>query len=101
MDPTSVAADSDVDEFQLANIAKGPSKVIGVAPFAISPVVEECKTSQVISFQSSSGESFPSWVVLGKVVGVHISQTALKKGVYDTAAIQPVMRGGGPEIISL
>ena len=96
MNQTSVAADSDVDEFELANIAKGQSKVIDVPHVALSPVVMECKTSQVIQLQSSGGESCQSWLVLGEVVGVHISQMALKDGVYDTAAMQPVMRGGGP-----
>jgi flavin reductase (DIM6/NTAB) family NADH-FMN oxidoreductase RutF len=96
MNQTSVAVGSDVDEFELANIAKGQSKVIDVPHVALSPVVMECKTSQVIQLQSSGGESCQSWLVLGEVVGVHISQMALKDGVYDTAAMQPVMRGGGP-----
>ena len=96
MNQTSVAVGSDVDEFELANIAKGQSKVIDVPHVALSPVVMECKTSQVIQLQSSGGENCQSWLVLGEVVGVHISQTALKDGVYDTVAMQPVMRGGGP-----
>ncbi|WP_297821594.1 flavin reductase family protein [uncultured Paraglaciecola sp.] len=96
MNQTSVAVGSDVDEFELANIAKGQSKVIDVPHVALSPVVMECKTSQVIQLQSSFGENCQSWLVLGEVVGVHISQMALKDGVYDTAAMQPVMRGGGP-----
>jgi flavin reductase (DIM6/NTAB) family NADH-FMN oxidoreductase RutF len=35
-------------------------------------------------------------MVLGEVVGVHIAKSAIKEGIYDTAAMQPVMRGGGP-----
>jgi hypothetical protein len=30
------------------------------------------------------------------VVGVHIDRSLLKDGVYDTAAAQPILRGGGP-----
>jgi flavin reductase (DIM6/NTAB) family NADH-FMN oxidoreductase RutF len=56
----------------------------------------ECKTSQVIQLQSASGEACQSWLVLGEVVGVHIAESAIQDGVYDTAAMQPVMRGGGP-----
>jgi flavin reductase (DIM6/NTAB) family NADH-FMN oxidoreductase RutF len=59
-------------------------------------VVMECKTSQVIQLQSASGEDCQTWLVMGEVVGVHISKIALKEGVYDTAAMEPVMRGGGP-----
>jgi flavin reductase (DIM6/NTAB) family NADH-FMN oxidoreductase RutF len=96
MNQTSVAVDSNVDEFELANIAKGQSKIIDVPYVLQSPVVMECKTSQVIQLQSAKGESCQSWLVLGEVVGVHIAESAIQDGVYDTAAMQPVMRGGGP-----
>jgi flavin reductase (DIM6/NTAB) family NADH-FMN oxidoreductase RutF len=96
MNQTSVSVAADVDEFELANIAKGQSKIIDVPHVALSPVVMECKTSQVIQLQSAKGENCESWLVLGEVVGVHIDQSALKEGIYDTAAMQPVMRGGGP-----
>ncbi|WP_299077565.1 flavin reductase family protein [uncultured Paraglaciecola sp.] len=96
MNQTSAQVGCDVDEFELANIAKGQSKIIDVPHVAQSPVVMECKTSQVIQLQTAKGEDCQSWMVLGEVVGVHIEQSALKKGIYDTAAMQPVMRGGGP-----
>jgi flavin reductase (DIM6/NTAB) family NADH-FMN oxidoreductase RutF len=94
MNQTSAAVGSD--EFELANLVKGQSKIIDVPHVAQSPVVMECKTSQVIQLQSASGEDCQTWLVMGEVVGVHISQIALKEGVYDTAAMEPVMRGGGP-----
>lgn len=94
MNETSAAVGSD--EFELANLVKGQSKIIDVPHVAQSPVVMECKTSQVIQLQSASGEDCQTWLVMGEVVGVHISQIALKEGVYDTAAMEPVMRGGGP-----
>ena len=84
MNQTSVAADSDVDEFELANIAKGQSKVIDVPHVALSPVVMECKTSQVIQLQSSSGEDCQSWLVLGEVVGVNFPKRPLIKVAYVT-----------------
>lgn len=96
MNQTSAAVDTDVDEFELANIAKGQCKVIDVPYVAQSPVVMECKTTQVIQLQSANNEECQSWLVLGEVVGVHIDRSALKGGIYDTAAMQPVMRGGGP-----
>ena len=94
MNQTSAAVGSD--EFELANLVKGQSKIIDVPHVAQSPVVMECKTSQVIQLQSASGEDCQTWLVMGEVVGVHISQIALKEGVYDTAPMEPVMRGGGP-----
>ena len=96
MNKTSASVDADVDEFDLADIAKGQSKIIDVPYVAQSPVVMECKTSQIIQLQSANGTSCETWLVLGEVVGVHIDQSALKEGIYDTAAMYPVMRGGGP-----
>lgn len=96
MNQTSAAVDSDVDEFELANLVKGHSKIIDVPHVTQSPVVMECKTSQVIQLQSASGDKCQTWMVLGEVVGVHIDKSAINQGIYDTAAMEPVMRGGGP-----
>lgn len=35
-------------------------------------------------------------MVFGEVVGVHIAEHLLVDGVYQTAAAQPITRGGGP-----
>jgi flavin reductase (DIM6/NTAB) family NADH-FMN oxidoreductase RutF len=37
-----------------------------------------------------------TWLVLGEVVGVHIANTLLTDGIYDTASAGHVLRGGGP-----
>ncbi|MEP0357102.1 flavin reductase family protein [Paraglaciecola sp.] len=95
MNKTSMSVAPDVDEFKLAKLTKGASKVIDVPYVAESPVVMECKTSQVVQLRSAKGENSQTWLVLGEVVGVHIAQTALKDGVYDTAVMEPVMRAGG------
>lgn len=44
----------------------------------------------------ADGADIPSWLVLGEVVAVHIERSLLKDGIYDTAAGQPILRGGGP-----
>ncbi|MEP1384999.1 MAG: flavin reductase family protein [Paraglaciecola sp.] len=94
MNQTSVAVAPDVDEFELAQLTKGQCKIIDVPNVARSPVVMECKTSQIIQLKSAKGENSQTWLVLGEVVGVHIAQKALKDGIYDTAAMEPVMRAG-------
>ena len=43
-----------------------------------------------------NGDGVGSWLVLGEVVGVHIARHLLVDGVYDTAAAQTILRGGGP-----
>tara|TARA_R110002167_G_scaffold62323_2_gene175998 strand:- start:63 stop:683 length:621 start_codon:yes stop_codon:yes gene_type:complete len=96
MNQTSAAVDPNIDEFELAGLAKGQSKIIDVPYVALSPVVMECKTSQVIQLQTAKGDTCQTWMVFGEVVGVHIAKSAIKEGIYDTAAMHPVMRGGGP-----
>jgi flavin reductase (DIM6/NTAB) family NADH-FMN oxidoreductase RutF len=56
----------------------------------------ECRLSQLLQLQGADGGKVPTWLVLGEVVGVHIDEALLKDGVYDTAAGEPILRGGGP-----
>ena len=60
-----------------------------------SPVVMECKKTQIIQLQSHTGEPCDSYMVLGEVVGVHIQQNMLHDGVYSTLAADPILRAGG------
>jgi flavin reductase (DIM6/NTAB) family NADH-FMN oxidoreductase RutF len=96
MNASSASVGPEIDEFQLAGLTPAESRVIGVPRVAESPVSFECRLSQLVQLQAASGEKVETWLVLGEVVGVHISRTLLKNGIYDTAAAQPVMRAGGP-----
>jgi flavin reductase (DIM6/NTAB) family NADH-FMN oxidoreductase RutF len=61
-----------------------------------SPVSFECKLTQIVQLKRADQALVPSWLVLGEVVAVHIATWLLKDGVYDTAAAEPILRGGGP-----
>ena len=95
MNRTSAALAPDVSEFALAGLTPVASQVITVPRVAESPVSFECRCTQIVQLKTSSGESVPTWLILGEVVGVHIDADLLKNGVYDTAAAEPVLRGGG------
>lgn len=95
MNETCVAVAPEVDEFALAGLTPKKSRVISVPHVAESPVAFECKVSQVLRLAAADGELADSWMVFGEVVGVHIAQHLLRDGVYDTAAAEPVLRGGG------
>jgi flavin reductase (DIM6/NTAB) family NADH-FMN oxidoreductase RutF len=56
----------------------------------------ECRLTQIVQLQRADGTTVPTWLVLGEVVAVHIARNLLKDGVYDTAAAEPILRGGGP-----
>lgn len=96
MNATSVAAPSNVDEFVLAQLAAAPSQVVAPPRVAASPVSFECQVSQTVRLQAADGAPVDSWLVLGEVIVVHIANRLLVEGVYDTAAAEPILRGGGP-----
>jgi flavin reductase (DIM6/NTAB) family NADH-FMN oxidoreductase RutF len=96
MNQTCAAVPAEVDEFALAGLTPAPSRVNGVPRVAESPVAMECRLTQLLQLQGADGGKLPTWLVLGEVVGVHIAAALLKDGVYDTAAAQPILRGGGP-----
>lgn len=96
MNQTCAMVAPDVDEFELGNLTKAPSRLIAPPRVAESPVSFECKVTQIIQLKRADQSLVPSWLVLGEVVAVHIAHHMLKEGIYDTATAEHVLRGGGP-----
>lgn len=96
MNQSCAAVPPEVNEFELAGLTPVASRCIAVPRVAESPVSFECRLTQVLQLQGVDGVAVPTWLVLGEVVGVHIARHLLKDGIYDTAAAQPILRGGGP-----
>ncbi|WP_268797705.1 flavin reductase family protein [Pseudomonas huanghezhanensis] len=86
----------DVSEFELAGLTAEPSRIVSVPRVKETPVAFECKVTQIIQLQRADKTEVPSWLILGEVVAVHIAKRLLKDGIYDTAAGEPILRGGGP-----
>jgi flavin reductase (DIM6/NTAB) family NADH-FMN oxidoreductase RutF len=95
MNASCASVPPEVDEFVLAGLTPAASRLIAAPRVAESPVSFECRVTQIVQLQGADGVAVPSWLVLGEVVGVHIAQALLEGGIYDTAAAQPVLRGGG------
>lgn len=95
MNATSAMVAAEVDEFELGGLTAEPSRLVSVPRVAESPVSFECRVSQHLRLQGADGRLVDTWLILGEVVGVHIRRDLLRDGIYDTAAAQPVMRGGG------
>jgi len=96
MNQSCAAVQPEVNEFELAGLTPAASRVTSVPRVAESPVSFECRVTQIIQLQGADGTKADSWLTLGEVVAVHIAKSLLKNGVYDTAAAQPILRGGGP-----
>ncbi len=96
MNETSASLPHGEDEFLRAGLTKAVSRVVKVRRVAQSPVNFECRLSQCIQLTAANGDSIDTWLVLGEVVGIHIDESLLQDGIYQTAKAQPVLRAGGP-----
>ena len=96
MNQSCAAVGPEVDEFVLAGLATEASVKVKPPRVQASPVTMECRCTQIVQLQGADGVAVPTWLVLGEVVMVHIDQRLLQDGVYQTAAGQPLLRGGGP-----
>lgn len=90
------AVPPQVNEFDLSGLTAMPSSVVKVPRVGETPVAFECKVTQIVQLQRADQALVPSWLILGEVVAVHIAERLLKDGIYDTAAAEPILRGGGP-----
>ena len=45
----------------------------------------ECRLSQCIQLTTADGNPVDTWLVLGEVVAVHIDESLLDNGIYQTA----------------
>jgi len=95
MNASAAMVAGEVDEFTLAGLETLPSRLVRPERVALSPVQFECRHTQTIRLVDSAGENTPSRLIMGEVVGIHIDPALIVDGVYDTAAAQPILRGGG------
>jgi len=87
---------AQVSEFELSGLTATPSSIVSVPRVGETPVAFECKVSQIVQLKRADQALVPSWRILGEVVAVHIAEHLLKNGISDTAAAEPILRGGGP-----
>ncbi len=96
MNASCAAVGPEVDEFALARLTPAPSRLIRAPRVGESPVSFECRLTQMIRLATAEGRPVDSWMMFGEVVAVHIDRALLKDGLYQTAAAEPILRGGGP-----
>lgn len=96
MNRSSAMVPPEVDEFALAGLTPAPSRCIEAPRVAEAKVSFECRLAQLTRLQTAAGEPVDTWWVVGEVVAVHIDPALIRDGVFDTAAADIVLRGGGP-----
>lgn len=101
MNASSVNAPRGVSEFDFAELATAPSKLVKPPRVADAPAALECKVTQVLRPLDMNGDETSAIVVIGQVVGVYISDDYLKDGLFETVKAGNVSRLGYMDFASV
>ncbi|TIQ17577.1 MAG: flavin reductase family protein [Mesorhizobium sp.] len=91
---TSVDAPRGVTEFDYADLAMAPSRLVAPPRVAAAPAALECRVTEILRPRALDGTPTSAIVVAGEVVGVHIDDAFLKDGIFDIARAGNVGRLG-------
>ena len=95
MNVTSAALAPDVDEFPISGLTAAKSNLVKPPRVKESPVALECVHWKTIDLPPAvPGKTNHYAAIIGRVVGIHIDDGAIKDGRVDTAAMQPIARLG-------
>jgi flavin reductase (DIM6/NTAB) family NADH-FMN oxidoreductase RutF len=92
----ATSAHVKTDEFELAGLTKAPCRMIRPPRVAESPAALECRLFQVVPLPDDDGHA-EDFLVIGRVVGIHIDDRFIQDGRVDTAAMRPIARLGYSE----
>jgi flavin reductase (DIM6/NTAB) family NADH-FMN oxidoreductase RutF len=84
------------DEFELAGLTKAPCRRIAAPRVAESPACLECRLYQIVPLPDDSGQA-DDFLIIGRVLGIHIDDRFIHEGRVDTAAMRPIARLGYSE----
>jgi flavin reductase (DIM6/NTAB) family NADH-FMN oxidoreductase RutF len=81
------------DEFIRAGLEKAPCNLVSPPRIADAPIAMECRHHVNLGLPGEGGVR-GSHVIFGEVVGIHIADSALKDGLLDVTAYNPLARLG-------
>ena len=89
MNATSGGYGREVDEFDLAALAREACSEIACSRVAGAPAALECKVTDIVTLKGAD-----NYLLHGEVVGVHLRDDCLRDGSFDVTACQPLSRMG-------
>jgi len=92
----ATSAHVSVDEFELAGLTKAPCQIVRPPRVAESPAALECCLHRIVSLPDDDGNA-ENFLIIGRVLGIHIDDRFIHDGRVDTAAMQPIARLGYSE----
>jgi len=93
MNRSSAPVAPEVDEMALAGLEQVPSRLVKPPRIAASPIHLECLYHQTVELPCDVPGARNA-LVLGRVVGIHISDDVLTDGLIDMAKFVPIARLG-------
>ena len=84
------------DEFALSGLEKAPCRLIAPPRVALSPVCLECRHFKTIELPNDDGV-VADWLVIGRVIAIHVEDRFIEDGRVNTAAMKPIARLGYAE----
>jgi flavin reductase (DIM6/NTAB) family NADH-FMN oxidoreductase RutF len=96
MNASSANAPPDTDEFELAGLEKELCHLIKAPRVKASPACLECRLFKIVDLPGDNGQVH-DWMVIGRVVGIHIDDRFISEGRVNTAAMQLIARLGYSE----
>jgi len=94
MNLSSAAVAPGVDEFALVGLEKAPCRNVRPPRVAASPVALECVLNSIVPLIARDGTRARSSVIIGEVVGIHISDAVIADGMLDITRLRPLSRLG-------
>ncbi|MEE9453741.1 MAG: flavin reductase family protein [Paracoccaceae bacterium] len=89
MNATSAPLPSGVDEFERARLTKAPCREIAPPYVAQAPAALECRLFKLIELPGQNNT-----MVIGTVVGIHLSDNMFTDGIFDITKYKPLARLG-------
>ena len=93
MNETSAALPYGESEFDAAALEGAPSRLVKPLRVAAAPVAFECVYTQTIELECWQ-EPHRNFMILGKVVGIHVAEEVIVDGLADVTKWNPVSRLG-------
>ena len=97
MNLTSLHVKRDVSESKMADLELAPSNLIAPPRVVASPIHLECRYLQTIALKANEPPQHPGnpyFLILGEVIGVHLSDDILTDGMVDWKKLKPLARMG-------
>lgn len=100
MNLTSATVAPEVNEIDLAGLATEASELVKPPRIAAAPIHLECELYQEIELPCTRVDSI-NRTLIGRVLGVHIHDDVLTKGLIDLSKVNPLARLGYSQYTSV